>query len=104
MRAEEIQGNVSYDINRDFAFDQVPEDCMRTVAARAINELFRTHLYSILMTFHGGINTLTYNWGDTINCDERYCLDAPDVVSMSTITKRMADYAGPAGRTQTNEL
>ena len=73
------------DVNRDFAFDtgsdgpraraerrspmrrsgaRAPplsrlssgaKDCMRSVAARALNELWRRHVFQLAVTFHGGM-------------------------------------------------
>lgn len=87
----------SIDPNRDFAFDQTETSCMQTVAARTLNELFRTHLYRILITFHGGTNVIGYEWGDTQHCRGNICRDAPDKKAMVVLAARMAKYAGPAG-------
>ena len=48
------------DPNRDFPFDieKGNEDqCMQTTAGRSINELFRSHLFPIGLTFHGGTSS-----------------------------------------------
>ena len=44
----------SIDVNRDFAFDTSPSRCMASVAARAVNELWREHIFQLAVTFHGG--------------------------------------------------
>lgn len=85
------------DPNRDFAFDQDPAKCMVTIAARAINELFRTHLFRILVTFHGGTNVIGYEWGDMTHCNGADCKPAPDTAIMDSLAKRMSEFAGPAG-------
>uniref|UniRef100_A0A7S2ZPR3 Peptidase M14 domain-containing protein n=1 Tax=Rhodosorus marinus TaxID=101924 RepID=A0A7S2ZPR3_9RHOD len=85
------------DPNRDFAFDQDPDMCMRTVAGRTINELFLTHFYRILITFHGGTNVIGYEWGDTAHCRSRVCTKAPDNLAMVKLSNRMREYAGKAG-------
>ncbi|CAJ1336624.1 unnamed protein product [Effrenium voratum] len=51
------------DPNRDFPYLQQPDRCMRTQTARAVNELFRRHLFQFMITFHGGMRALTYEWG-----------------------------------------
>ena len=33
---------------------------MQTVAARAINEVFRDHIFRLAITFHGGANVIAY--------------------------------------------
>lgn len=90
------QGDVSLDPNRDFGFNQHPNKCLQTVAARAINELFRIHLFRILITFHGGTNVVSYEWGDNFHCDGRLCKPAPDMKIMDALGHRMAEAAGSA--------
>ena len=81
------------DVNRDFAFDtgsdgpraraerrspmkrsgaRAPplsrlssgaKDCMRSVAARALNELWRRHVFQLAVTFHGGMLAVAYEGG-----------------------------------------
>lgn len=69
-RREEIQNYaIHFDPNRDFPFDQNPEKCMLTMAGRVINELFRSHIFQLMLTFHGGTNVLGYEWGDWNHCD-----------------------------------
>lgn len=96
-RREETQGHVKYDPNRDFGFDQKSESCMQTVAARALNELFRVHIFRILVTFHGGTNVIGYEWGDTSHCNGNLCKGAPDTGIMRALAERMSNNAGPAG-------
>eukprot|EP00188_Purpureofilum_apyrenoidigerum_P000616 Plantae.Rhodophyta-Purpureofilum_apyrenoidigerum.ctg12813.p1 GENE.Plantae.Rhodophyta-Purpureofilum_apyrenoidigerum.ctg12813~~Plantae.Rhodophyta-Purpureofilum_apyrenoidigerum.ctg12813.p1 ORF type:complete len:600 (-),score=113.66 Plantae.Rhodophyta-Purpureofilum_apyrenoidigerum.ctg12813:121-1920(-) len=100
-RREEEQSDGSFiDANRDFAFEQESNKCMQTVAGRAFNELFLTHMYRVLITFHGGTNVIGYEWGDTRHCQGRNCVDAPDKLAMATLAERMKSYAGPAGKYQ----
>lgn len=93
--------DLNVDPNRDFAFDQTPAGCMRSVAARVINELVRERLFRILITFHGGTNVIGYEWGDTQHCTAKSrvvtCRPAPDATIMHHLAKRMRDAAGPAG-------
>ena len=53
----------SIDVNRDFAFDTSPSRCMASVAARAVNELWREHIFQLAVTFHGGMLAVAYEWG-----------------------------------------
>lgn len=88
----------AFDPNRDFGFNQNPLKCMQTVAARVINELFRTHIFRLLITLHGGTNVIGYEWGDFSHCTEaRTCKDAPDIQIMAALAKRMQTIAGSAG-------
>ena len=52
------------DPNRDFPFDQVDwRNCMRTIAGRTINEIYREHIFQHSLTFHGGMVAIAYEWG-----------------------------------------
>ncbi len=54
------------DPNRDFPFDVGPadsDDCLRTIAGRSMNKLFRSHLFPVGLTFHGGMEVVAYEWG-----------------------------------------
>ena len=51
------------DPNRDFPYNQQPTQCMRTVTARVLNEVFRAHLVQTAITFHGGMQAIAYEWG-----------------------------------------
>jgi Zinc carboxypeptidase len=85
------------DPNRDFAFGQDASACMLTIAARAVNELFREHLFRLLITFHGGTNAIGYEWGDMAHCQGPICEPAPDTAIMEALANRMSSLAGPAG-------
>ena len=51
------------DPNRDFPYDTPASECMKTTAARAVNELWREHLFQLAITFHGGMRAISYEWG-----------------------------------------
>jgi hypothetical protein len=47
------------DPNRDFPYDLTdPKDCMQTIAARTLNEVFREHMFQSSFTFHGGMEVI----------------------------------------------
>ena len=51
------------DPNRDFPYNQHPGRCMATLTARAVNEVWRANLIQSAITFHGGMQAITYEWG-----------------------------------------
>ncbi len=51
------------DVNRDFPYMRAPNQCMQTITARIVNELFRRHLFRLAVTFHGGTKSISYEWG-----------------------------------------
>ena len=52
----------SVDPNRDFPYDST-SSCMKTSAARAINEMYKHHLFRLAITFHSGMEAIAYEWG-----------------------------------------
>ena len=51
------------DPNRDFPYNQQPSKCMLTLTARAVNEVWRDNLITSAITFHGGMQAISYEWG-----------------------------------------
>ena len=78
------------DPNRDFPFDQDPKKCMKTVAARTVNELFRDHMFQLSLTFHGGTEVIGYEWG----AYPFESFDSPDDVAQSDIAAAYKHIAG----------
>jgi Zinc carboxypeptidase len=86
------------DPNRDFAYDQEPELCMQTIAARTLNEVFREHMFQMSLTFHGGIELIGYEWGNLDKIDSPI---SPDDVAQSLIAASYSQFGG--GWTQSPE-
>lgn len=53
-----------YDPNRDFNYNK-GATCFQTIVARAVNEVWRDHLFQLSITFHGGTRSISYEWGST---------------------------------------
>eukprot|EP01083_Nonionella_stella_P002233 6425_1 len=52
------------DPNRDFPYHlRQSSECMKSIAARVINEIFREYLIQLAITFHGGMRAISYEWG-----------------------------------------
>ena len=52
------------DPNRDFPYDLKDfSKCMRTIAGRTVNEIYREHMFQLALTFHGGMEVVAYEWG-----------------------------------------
>jgi uncharacterized protein YsxB (DUF464 family) len=81
----------SLDPNRDFSFDNFERFCMRTITARSINELFLKYLFQISMTYHGGIENITFEWGAT---SVPYGKVSPDDISQRILAEKMSLFAG----------
>jgi len=84
------------DPNRDFPYLQRPEMCMRTMTARAVNELYRERQFRMMVTFHGGMRILSYEWGsnDHVKRPQGTSTEAPDDKAQVAIAKKMQAAAG----------
>ncbi|GMH48803.1 hypothetical protein TL16_g00378 [Triparma laevis f. inornata] len=80
------------DPNRDFAYDQNPSNCFRTIAGRHINEIFKNHLIQLSITFHGGMTAIAYEWGSPGHNTKNTV--SPDNLAQKELTRGMSDYAG----------
>ncbi len=79
------------DPNRDFPFHNLPNKCMNTIAARVINEVWREHIFQISVTFHGGAQSISYEWGDKEHiAPNDIC---PDGYALKDVALRMTEYA-----------
>ena len=85
------------DPNRDFPYDLLdPSLCMRTIAGRTLNEVFREHLFQMALTFHGGLEVVAYEWG----APSWYGFLSPDDLAQNQIAQAYSNYAGswPGGK------
>ena len=92
---------VDHDPNRDFPFQQEPRACMTTVAARALNEVFRAHLVQLALTYHAGMEAVGYVWGDFAHRRDRAAANrSPDEIGISALARAAVRCAGagPRGR------
>ena len=72
---------------------------MTTIAARSINELFRSHMFQLAITFHGGMEAVGYVWGDFAHQKDRAAQSrSPDDTALSGIARAASGYAMRAPR------
>jgi hypothetical protein len=93
--------------HRDFAYER--SDCFKSLTARAINELFRSHAFVLAVNFHAGITLLGWPWGDSRHCNggssvaDSPCQgggwDTADGKAMRGIGERLASIAGGVAAT-----
>lgn len=51
------------DPNRDFGYSRSNDNCLRSTTARIMNALLARTLMQIVVTFHGGMVAIGYEWG-----------------------------------------
>ena len=79
------------DPNRDFPFDvQHANECMRTVAGRSLNEIFRDHMFQLSLTYHGGMEVIGYEWGAPTYLNYL----SPDDTAQAEIAAAYSRYGG----------
>ena len=64
--------------------------------ARSLNELYRARLLQLVVTFHGGMQAIAYNWG-SFNYYRTKPHRSPDDASQRTIAAQMSRFAGTGG-------
>jgi hypothetical protein len=79
MREEIIDtiDEIYVDPNRDFPILKRTNECMKTISARTINEIFINNLIRMSISIHGGTSSLTYAYGTPnhlINLNQKYKL------------------------------
>jgi hypothetical protein len=87
------------DPNRDFPYfstdNMVISECMKTVTARTVNELFKEHIFVNVVTFHGGLNAIGYPWGNYVHIKhDNKATEAPDLTALQDVAKIMKSYSG----------
>jgi hypothetical protein len=89
FRDKRTENNI--DPNRDFPYDlKNPKDCMQTIAARTLNEIYREHLFQLSLTFHAGMEVVGYEWGAPSWLQH----DSPDDKAQALIASAYSHYAG----------
>ncbi len=63
--------------------------CMQTIAARAVNELWRERLFLMALTFHGGMQAIAWEWGAFNHPTNT---ESPDDQAQTDLASRVNDY------------
>ncbi|CAM9916764.1 unnamed protein product [Scytosiphon promiscuus] len=87
------------DPNRDFPYSQKPNQCMTTITARAVNEVWREHAFQLAVTFHGGMVAMAYEWGSPDHphrkdANGNYQDISPDDAAQVELTAGLSRFAG----------
>ena len=88
------------DPNRDFPYYNSNDsiiNCMQTIAARTINEIFNEFIIGGGITFHGGTSVLGYAWGNYIHTYTKNSIysstESPDFNAFDGIGKIMVKFS-----------
>ncbi|KAF1792689.1 Peptidase M14, carboxypeptidase A [Phytophthora cactorum] len=91
-----VRRELDVDPNRDFPYNLGDDkECMVTTAARALNELWRDHLFQLGITFHAGRECITYEWGGKNHVKVSGKSDkSPDNLSQQQLSRIMSRFGG----------
>ncbi|EQC26892.1 hypothetical protein SDRG_15315 [Saprolegnia diclina VS20] len=82
------------DPNRDYNY-KADGRCMEAMTSRAVNEVWRAHLFQLAVTFHGGMRCVTYEWGSPNHMTSGRSERSPDDTSQVQLGDALARFAGP---------
>jgi hypothetical protein len=80
------------DPNRDFPYSRKDNNCFRSTTAKIISAIMTTSLTQVVVTFHGGMAAIGYEWGSN-NHPKPNDL-TPDDNSNKDVALKMQKYAG----------
>ena len=92
-RTEKYNG-IEYDPNRDFPYDNSPDNCLNTLAGRSLVRVIADHMFVIGITFHGGTSSISYPWGSYNHAIKDKSEEAPDDYSMKQVAEMLREVAG----------
>ncbi|ETV92799.1 hypothetical protein, variant 2 [Aphanomyces invadans] len=83
------------DPNRDYNY-KTNGNCMQAMTSRAVNELWRDHMFQLAVTFHGGMRCVTYEWGapNHMDADSARSERSPDDTSQAALASALSTFAG----------
>jgi hypothetical protein len=84
FRGEELEDNVNP--AEDFPYNNnSTASCMRTVAARTLNEIFLHHMFQVVLSFKKGEDAINYSWGSQFYLSPDYVCFNEVAGSLSTV-------------------
>lgn len=92
--AHNVRHENGLDPNRDFPYLQKAARCMQTQTGRAVNELFRRHLFQFVLTFHGGMRALTFEWGSRNHMRNGKSTESPDDRAFTAVGEQIRAASG----------
>jgi len=89
---QRVRSDAGVDPNRDFPYRRGDRKCMLSSTARVVQALMRENIIQLVVTFHGGMVAIGYEWGSLNHLKPR---DAcPDDVAHRDIADKLAGIAG----------
>ncbi|RLN82139.1 hypothetical protein BBJ28_00007470 [Nothophytophthora sp. Chile5] len=90
-----VREELGVDPNRDFPYNLGNSKCMESMAARALNELWRDHLFQLAITFHAGTRCVSYEWGGENHVQQSGSSEkSPDDRGQRELARIMSRFGG----------
>ena len=100
-REERTDTGLFVDINRDFPYNRIDNNCFVSAASRAIFKIFQNNLIYGCLTYHGGTEVIGYPWGSYNHLNKGFLsqtsTEAPDDKMFDRISKIMQRQAKVPG-------
>lgn len=84
------------DPNRDFPYSRTNNRCLMSTTAKIFDRLMQENLVQIVVTFHGGMVALGYEWGSKNHPKPQD--GSPDDRSNQRLASALAEYGGSSDR------
>ena len=80
------------DTNRDFPYSRKDTKCLRSTSAKIINSIMKNNIVQLLITFHGGMVAIAYEWGSLNHAPPKD--NCPDNRIHFSLGEEMGTFAG----------
>ena len=61
------------DPNRDFSYSRKDSNCFKSSTAKLFHRIMKSNLIQIVVTFHGGMVAIGYEWGTCMQTHTDIC-------------------------------
>jgi hypothetical protein len=62
-----LREDAGVDPNRDFPYSRQDSNCLQCSTSRLFHSIMRLNLIQIVVTFHGGMAAIGYEWGENLD-------------------------------------
>lgn len=87
-----VRSDGGVDPNRDYPYSRRDSRCLQSSSAKLFKALMDTSLVQVVVTFHGGMVALGYEWGSRNHLRPKDA--SPDESAHRSIAELMRDYGG----------
>jgi len=90
--------DLQIDVNRDFGYMRSNDNCLTSNTAKMFNKLMLKSMLQVVVTFHGGMQAIGYEWGSPNHAGSRDAELAPDDLANRFIGGSMQVLGGSDGK------